>query len=309
MKYAATIGFFDGVHKGHQYLLDELRRVAKEHCLQSAVLTLDEHPEFILTGHAKPLLTTGQEREHLLKQSGVDEIFMFHFSVIQQMTAAEFMQIIHDRCGVEVLLIGYDHHFGSDQPSSFSDYEQLGAEMGLTVLPVSQSPEGDVSSSKIRKALKEGDIERANAMLGYNYILSGPVVRGNGIGHTIGFPTANIAVDACKLIPKPGVYAAEGAVVNIGTNPTIGNDHLTVEAYLIDYQGDELYGQNLTLRLTHRIRDERKFNNMDELKAQIQRDLDTVMTWSGTEQKPSRNRAGTEQKPSRNRAETDLGRR
>ena len=278
MKYAATIGFFDGVHKGHRFLLGELRRVAAERGLQSAVLTLDEHPEYILTGNAKPLLTTGQEREQLLKQSGVDEIFMFHFSVIQQMTASEFMRIIHDRCGVEVLLIGYDHHFGSDQPASFADYERLGAEVGLTVLPVVQSPEGDVSSSKIRSALLAGEMERANDMLGYAYMLSGPVVRGNGIGHTIGFPTANIAVDAGKLIPKPGVYAAEGALVNIGTNPTIGNDHLTVEAYLIDYQGEDLYGQTLTLRLTHRLRDERKFHNLDELKAQIRQDLAKVIT-------------------------------
>ena len=278
MKYAATIGFFDGVHKGHRFLLGELCRIAAEHHLQSAVLTLDEHPEYILTGNAKPLLTTSRERELLLKQSGVDEIFMFHFSVIQQMTASEFMHMIHDRCGVEVLLIGYDHHFGSDQPATFADYERLGAEAGLTVLPVPQSPEGNISSSKIRKALLAGDVERANAMLGYEYVLSGPVVRGNGIGHTIGFPTANIAVDACKLIPKPGVYAAKGAVVNIGTNPTVGNDHLTVEAYLLDYQGNDLYGQTLTLYLTHRIRDERKFNNLDELKAQIRQDLDSVMS-------------------------------
>lgn len=277
MAFAATIGFFDGVHKGHRFLLGELRRVAAERGLQSAVLTLDEHPELILTGNAKPLLTTSQERTDLLKQTGIDEIFMFHFSVIQQMKAAEFMRIIRERCGVEVLLIGYDHHFGSDQPATFADYERLGAEVGLTVLPVSQSPEGDVSSSKIRKALMEGDVARANEMLGYSYMLSGTVVRGNGIGHTIGFPTANIAVDACKLIPRPGVYAAKGALVNIGTNPTIGNDHLTVEAYLIDYQGGDLYDQTLTLHLTHRIRDERKFNNLDELKAQIRQDLDSVM--------------------------------
>ena len=124
MAFAATIGFFDGVHKGHRFLLSELRRVATEHQLQSAILTLDEHPEYILTGHSKPLLTTSQEREHLLRQTGIDEIFMFHFSVIQQMKAAEFMRVIHDRCGVEVLLIGYDHHFGSDQPATFADYSQ-----------------------------------------------------------------------------------------------------------------------------------------------------------------------------------------
>ena len=284
MAYAATIGFFDGVHKGHQYLLGELRRVAAEQGLQSAVLTLDEHPETVLSGHAKPLLTTASEREDLLRQSGVDEIFLFHFDVIQQMTAAEFMRVIRERCGVEVLLMGYDHQFGSDRLTDFADYEALGAETGIKVLPVSEAPDGAVSSSKIRKALLAGDVMRANAMLGYNYMLSGTVVHGNGIGHTIGFPTANIEADACKLIPKSGVYAAEAvydrnvtmrlpALVNIGTNPTVGNNHQTIETYLLDYQGSDLYGQTLTLHLTRRIRDERKFDSLEELKAQIELDI------------------------------------
>ena len=273
MAFAATIGFFDGVHRGHQFLLGELRRVASEHGMQSAVLTLDEHPQTVLTDEVKPLLTTSDERAELLKQTGIDEIFMFRFEVIQQMTAAEFMRLIHDRCGVEVLLMGYDHRFGSDKLTDFADYKALGAAIGITVLPVAEAPEGEVSSSKIRKALLAGDIAQANAMLGYPYMLSGTVVHGNGIGHAIGFPTANISIDAGKLIPKAGVYAAEGALVNIGTNPTVGNNHLSIEAYLLDYKGDDLYGQTLTLRLTRRIRDEHKFGSLEDLKAQIAQDI------------------------------------
>ena len=276
MAFAATIGFFDGVHKGHRFLLSELRRVAAENGLQSAVLTLDEHPETILSGVAKPLLTTSAERAALLRQTGVDEIFLFHFDVIQQMTAAEFMRVIHDRCGVEILLMGYDHQFGSDRLTDFADYAAIAAEIGLRLVPVAEAPDGAVSSSKIRKALLSGDIERANEMLGYRYMLSGTVVHGNGLGHTIGFPTANIQPDLCKLIPLSGVYAAEGALVNIGTNPTVGNDHQTIEAYLQDYKGGDLYGQTLTLHLVRRIRDERKFDSLEELQAQIRQDLASI---------------------------------
>ena len=276
MAFAATIGFFDGVHKGHRFLLSELRRVAAENGLQSAVLTLDEHPETILSGVAKPLLTTSDERAALLRQTGVDEIFLFHFDVIQQMTAAEFMRVIHDRCGVEILLMGYDHQFGSDRLTDFADYAAIAAEIGLRLVPVAEAPDGAVSSSKIRKALLSGDIERANEMLGYRYMLSGTVVHGNGLGHTIGFPTANIQPDSCKLIPLSGVYAAEGALVNIGTNPTVGNDHQTIEAYLQDYKGGDLYGQTLTLHLVRRIRDERKFDSLEELQAQIRQDLASI---------------------------------
>lgn len=281
MKYAATIGFFDGVHKGHRFLLGELRRIAAERGLQSAVLTLDEHPETVLSGNAKPLLTTAAERTELLKQTGIDEIFLFHFDVIQQMTAAEFMRVIRERCGVEVLLMGYDHQFGSDRLTDFEEYAALGAELGIEVLPVGKAPEGEVSSSKIRKALLAGEISHANEMLGYPYLLSGKVVHGNGIGHKIGFPTANVSVAPEKLIPKTGVYAGIAqryqCLVNIGTNPTIGNDHVTIEAYLIDYEGGDLYGQMLKLQLTRRIRDERKFDSIEELTQQIRADVHSVL--------------------------------
>lgn len=288
MAFAATIGFFDGVHKGHRFLLNELLRKAAESGLQSAVLTLDTHPQAVLSGQPQSLLTTPDERAELLKQTGVDEIFLFRFDVIQQMTAAEFLHVLYERCGVQMLLMGYDHRFGSDRLTDFADYAAIGEQIGVQMVPVAASPEGAVSSSKIRQALQLGDMEHANDMLGYPYTLSGVVVRGNGLGHTIGFPTANLQPDPCKLIPATGVYAAEAvtlgpslvspqpALVNIGNNPTVGNDHLTIEAYLPSYQGGDMYGETLTLRFLRRIRDERKFASLEELRAQIHSDLAQV---------------------------------
>lgn len=277
MAFAATIGFFDGVHKGHRFLIGELRRVAAERGLRSAVITLDSHPETILSGIIKPLLTTNEERAALLRETGIDEVFAFHFPTIRNMTAMQFMQMLKERYKVDVLLMGYDHHFGSDQPASFADYAAMAAGIGLELVPVTVSPDGEVSSSKIRKALIEGDIVRANNMLGYAYRLSGKVVHGNGIGKTIGFPTANILPDPVKLIPKTGVYSGRvkghHAVINIGTNPTVGNDHLTIEAHLIDYAGDSLYGKTLTLEFEQRLRDEQQFASLAELQKQIQEDI------------------------------------
>lgn len=273
MGYAATIGFFDGVHTGHRFLLSELCRTARANGLGSAVLTMYEHPESVLSGNPKPLLTTFDERSELLRRTGIDELFLFHFDVIRHQRASEFMAMIHEQYGVELLLMGYDHRFGSDRLTDFADYASIAAGVDIRLVPVAEAPAGAVSSSKIRKAIASGEIEAANEMLGYRYTLSGPVVRGNGIGHTIGFPTANIVPAAGKLLPKPGVYAAEGALVNIGTNPTVGNDHLTIEAYLLDYQGGDLYGQTLNLHLVRRIRDERKFASLEELQAQIRQDL------------------------------------
>ena len=163
-----------------------------------------------------------------LKSLGVKEIFCFRFDLIRQMTAREFMQVLKDKCGVEVLMMGYDHRFGSDKPAQITDYIQIGAELGLEVIPVNQAPEGDVSSSKIRKALMLGDLSEANAMLGYPYTITGTVVHGRGIGHQLGFPTANLLVADEKMIPRSGVYAVrwngKKAILNIGSNPTVSGD-------------------------------------------------------------------------------------
>lgn len=280
MAYVATIGFFDGVHAGHRYLISRLRDEAERRGLDSAILTFEQHPETILRGTTKPLLTTFEERTALLKAEGVTEIFCFNFEVIQMMTAEEFMHILVNNCGVTVLLMGYDHHFGSDHLSSFADYQAAAARAGLTILPIEQAPEGDVSSSKIRRALQRGAIESANIMLGYPYTLTGQVVHGRGLGRTIGFPTANIAVPEEKILPANGVYAVEAdgmpAILNIGTNPTVGDNAITLEVHIPDFAGD-LYDQQLSIRLMRFIREEKRFDSLEALQQQIRRDLQSLI--------------------------------
>lgn len=276
MGYVATIGFFDGVHTGHRYLISRLREEAACRGMDSAILTFEQHPETVLRGTPKPLLTTFEERTERLKAEGVTEIFCFNFEVIQMMTAEEFMSVLVNNCGVHVLLMGYDHHFGSDHLSSFADYQAAAARVGLIVLPIDQAPEGDVSSSKIRRAIQRGAIESANIMLGYPYSITGVVVHGRGLGRTIGFPTANISVPEGKILPANGVYAVEAdgmpAILNIGTNPTIGDNAVTLEVHIPGFTGD-LYDQPLTLRLLRYIREEQRFESLEALKAQIERDI------------------------------------
>lgn len=263
---AATIGVFDGVHKGHQFLLDTLCHEADKRGLQPLIVVIDKD--------SVQRLTTPDEQNALL-QRYTSNIQHYTLSDVQHLKALDFLSTFTSQ--LSALLMGYDHRFGSDQ----LDYEQLQSQITnhkLHIIPCPQGP--SISSSKIRSALLAGDIDIANDMLGYNYTLSGTVVHGNGIGRTIGFPTANIQIAPCKLIPKPGVYAAithnpspVTALVNIGTNPTVGNSHISIEAYLPDYDGPDFYGQSLSLELTHRLRDEQHFSSLDELKAQIQQDI------------------------------------
>lgn len=267
MKYIATIGFFDGVHLGHQYLLSALREEAAKRGLQSAIITFSEHPKKVLSSEAKPLLTTYQERMAMLKGMGVDEIFCFNFELIYTLSATEFEQLIHDRCGVEVLLMGYDHHFGCPQ-SQNANHQSPITNHPLEHLHLPERP-GDqhISSTRIRQALLAGEIVQANEMLGYAYPLIGKVVHGKGLGRTIGFPTANIELEPDKLIPAPGVYVAEWNFRRVLLNI---ND--TIEMYVPKFDGD-LYGQAVMVELIARIRGEQHFDNLDQLKSQIQKDL------------------------------------
>lgn len=266
MKCIATIGTFDGVHKGHLYLLETLCREAGQRGLEPVVIVIDKP-------HSQRL-TTPEEQDALLKKYKI-HIANYKLDDVRHLTALDFLNLLQRDYNVTTLLMGYDHRFGADQ----LDYKQLSAvSCQLAVISCPQGPE--VSSSKIREALLAGDLAAANDMLGYDYTLSGSVVHGNAIGRTIGFPTANIQMDPCKLIPRSGVYAAITqnpssltALVNIGTNPTVGNDHVSVEAYMPDYQGPDFYGQYLTLQLVRRLRDEQFFASLDQLKQQIQSDL------------------------------------
>ena len=303
MQYVATIGFFDGVHRGHKYLLDRLKAEATSRGMRSAAVTFDVHPETVLHHREKRLLSTLDERLSLLKSTGVDEIMVYPFEDIQDLTADAFMEVLHAR-GVQVLLMGYDHRFGRRRRvAGDSNATELGCTdagtaataAAVEIVKVQELAGEHVSSSAIRKALVMGEIEKANEMLGYSYSLTGEVVHGNGIGQSIGFPTANIALPANKLLPAEGVYAAAvatvpasvqpidefrsvadtgvtPAVVNIGKNPTVGGKAMTVEVHIVGYSGN-LYGQTLTIKLLHRLRGEQKFNSLEELRTQIQQDI------------------------------------
>ena len=289
MPKIATIGFFDGVHRGHRFLFAQLKELAHERGLEPLILTFDRHPKEVLTGICPPMLTTYMERQQLLALHA--EVRVLPFSEVQGLTAEQFMRYLQEKEQVEVLLMGYDHRFGSDQLKGFSEYKKVARRVGLHVeraheCLVDSLP---VSSTRIRKLLHEGHIKEVNRLLGYDYSLSGVVEHGNGIGAQIGFPTANICLQSDKLLPIAGVYAAsavlEGdtdtspatydAVVNIGNNPTVGNNHLTIEAHLIHYQGD-LYGKTITIALREYIRAERKFDSLQKLQEQIRKDIQSL---------------------------------
>ena len=283
MTRIATIGFFDGVHKGHCYLFEHLQSIAFERGLKPLIVTFGEHPRTALQADYVPrLLTTPDERKELLLQYG--EVLFLPFADIQPLTAAEFMARLREEYQVSVLLRGYDHRFGSDCLKHPHEYRHVGEQCGIEVLTMGEFTEGEwhVSSTEIRSALETGNIVMANELLGRSYSLSGTVVHGNGIGRSIGFPTANIQPDSAeKIIPKTGVYAVQvrtqqfdwkHAMLNIGTNPTIGNSHQTIEVHIPAYEGD-LYGEHMDIRFTRFIREEKHFDSLSDLREQIAMDV------------------------------------
>lgn len=284
-KYVAAIGFFDGVHCGHRYLIRQVRDEAARAGLSSAVVTFEEHPRRTLSADYQPqLLNTNDEKLRLLRQSGLDACIMLHFTPeMAQLTAEAFMRdYLKTQFGVEVLVLGYDHHFGSDH-LTFEGYEAAGRRVGIRVVKEEALKNADfiVSSSAIRRLLAAGDVAQAAEALGYRYELSGTVVEGRRVGRDLGFPTANLRpASPLKLIPCHGVYAAEaevggrtyGAMVNIGQRPTLDNGtDTTIEANLFDFIGD-LYAKNLTLRFVARLRDEQRFPSLDALRSQLKQD-------------------------------------
>ena len=304
MSKIATIGFFDGVHRGHRFLFAQLQEQAKLLNLSPVIYTFSEHPKQVLTGEAPAMLTTYAEREARLRAYG--EVHFLDFAQVRHLTAEQFMRYLHEEQDVDTLLIGYDHHFGSDRLKGFSEYEHVGKRIGLRVLRAYEClVDGvPVSSSRIRKLMAAAQIDQVNRLLGYTYSVSGVVEHGNAIGAKLGFPTANIRLDSAKQLPASGVYAVEvhllsqqsssnaifersdlqgvprrftpyKGVANIGTNPTVGNDHLSLEVHLLDFQGD-LYGQSLTISFLHFLREEKKFESLEELKNQITADISHV---------------------------------
>ena len=268
------------MHKGHQFLFARLRELANERGLAPLIVTFDTHPRTVLDSDYIPqLLTSREEREKQLSEYG--EVLILPFAEVQPLTALEFMTRLHDEYSVTTLLMGYDHRFGSDRLKHPQDYRRVGEQCGVEVLTLSEYVENEwhVSSTEIRSALENGNIVMANDLLGYPYALRGRVVHGKALGRTIGFPTANIApLDPLKVIPKTGVYLAfvdtptrdnTPAFVNIDANKLI-------EVHLASFKGD-LYDQILKIRFVRFLREERYFETLEELKAQIKADVDSIL--------------------------------
>lgn len=280
---ALTIGFFDGVHLGHRYLVSELSEIAKKRGFASAVLTFRTHPRQVLHSDYIPsLLTTADEKIALLKETGVDYVVMTEFTQeLSMLTAQNFMSLLHDKLNVCCLMIGYDHRFGHNRSEKFEDYVRFGKEIGIEV--VQSSPlvvDGiNVSSSVVRSAISEGDVAKAAKLLGREYTLTGTVVKGFQVGRTIGFPTANISYDDCRMLPKDGVYAARvtvdchayDAMLYIGSRPTVNTGKISVEAYLFEFS-DDIYGKEVKVCFVERIRESIKFDSVEELKKQLGKD-------------------------------------
>lgn len=280
MKRIATIGFFDGVHMGHQYLFEQLRLEAKERKLEPLIITFAEHPRTALQSDYVPqLLTTQSERKELLRHYG--EVLFLSFAEIQPLTAAEFMQRIHDEYEVSVLLMGYDHMFGSDRLKHSYEYRRIGEQCGVEVLTLTEYVDGEwhVSSTEIRQALETGNIAVANELLGRPYSLSGTVVHGKAVGRKIGFPTANIRPsDPQKIIPRAGVYVVMVNTPTMDDAPAFVNIDANglIEAHIPSFKGD-LYGQTLEIRFLRLLREEKHFDTLEELKQQITADIDSSL--------------------------------
>lgn len=284
----ATIGMFDGVHKGHRFVLKQVCDYAKAQGLASCVITFDRHPREVVQSDWHPkLLTTFEERMQLLEQTGIDRCVVVPFTkATAGLSARDFMQLMADRLGVKVLLTGYDNRFGHDRSASFEDYVSYGL-MEVKRLPsLSPNSEGNqVSSSMVRKLLEEGNVREAADALCYPYQITGTVVKGEHVGTKLGFPTANLQLnDPHKLIPAPGVYAVRVTVkgqrskvngnkgmMNIGTRPTFGEHQQTLEVHILDFKGD-LYDKEVKVEFIERLRNEQRFESKEELTVQLLKD-------------------------------------
>ena len=290
----ATIGFFDGVHLGHRFLIQQVKVAATQTGWQSSIITFPVHPRQVIQSEFQPqLLSSPEEKIELLASTGVDNCILLPFTrELSQLTAYEFMQLLYDKYKVRMLVIGYDHRFGHNRAETFEDYCRYGRELGIHIMQASAytQEQDKVSSSAIRRALQTGDIRTATKFLGYHYYLEGTVVDGYKVGRKIGFPTANLRVDfPNKLIPSIGVYAVcvyvnggkYKGMLNIGYRPTINNGtDLSIEVHILDFQGD-IYHQKMRIEFIDFLRSEEKFNSVDELVLQMQKDKeDTIQVLS-----------------------------
>ncbi|MFK7048285.1 MULTISPECIES: bifunctional riboflavin kinase/FAD synthetase [Flavobacterium] len=283
-KTIVTIGTFDGVHLGHQKIIRKLQSNANQ-SNETVVITFSNHPRtFLKTDSPVQLLSTNKEKIELLEKLQVDNLLFLEFNqALSALSGEEFVKtILVDKLNIQKIIIGYDHKFGKNRSSDIHDLIRFGEKYNFEVEQISAEElnEITISSTKIRQCIKEGSIALANQYLGNPYTFRGQVIKGNQIGRTIGFPTANIQVDSpLKLIPKEGVYVVEvflkkqiyKGMMNIGSRPTINGQYVTIEVHLLDCHF-EFYGENVTVILHHYLRKEQKFDSLESLKKQLEED-------------------------------------
>lgn len=286
----ATVGFFDGVHIGHRFLLNELKTLAKSQNLPAAVITFKHHPRQVLQKEYQPkLLNSLEERLEQLQTTGVDYCLLLDFTIeLAALSARTFIvNILSNLLHVRTLLIGYDHRFGHDRTDGFEQYTAYGKEANLQVVKVRPFVQGELkaSSSAIRLFIEKGEMEQANALLSYPYKLSGTVVKGHQIGRTLGFPTANIALqNPNKLCPCKGVYLVRVSIENqsykgmlyIGNRPTLGNGDNSIEVHILNFNED-IYGKSIDIHFHVFIRSSIKFESLELLHLQLEKDKTRVI--------------------------------
>jgi riboflavin kinase/FMN adenylyltransferase len=288
-KTYVTIGTFDGVHFGHQKIIEKLVLEAKKANRKSVLLTFFPHPRMVLQeDNSLELINTIEERTHLLEKIGLDYLIIHPFSVaFSRMSALAFVRdFLVNQLNISKLIIGYDHHFGKNREGNIVQLTEYSHLYGFTVeeIPAQDIDDVSVSSTKIRTALAEGNLHTANNYLGHPFMLSGTVVNGKQLGGKIGYPTANINIkETYKLIPKTGVYIVSSKIqevnvygmMNIGNRPTIGGNHQTIEVHFFDFNAN-LYQQQLTIELLYFLRDEQKFDSIEHLILQLKKDEQTA---------------------------------
>lgn len=284
-KTILTLGTFDGVHLGHQSILDKLKKATHQGFYESIVLTFFPHPRMVLNQDTSiKLLNTIDEKTKLLANFGIDNLIIHPFdAAFSNLSAEEFVkEILIDRLNIHKIIIGHDHRFGKNRTADISDLILFGKKYGFEVEQINahEIDEIAISSTKIRKALMEGNIQLANQFLGYSYFISGKVIEGKKIGRTLGFPTANIQInESYKLLPNNGVYIVSSEIndilyfgmMNIGNNPTIGENEQSIEVHYFD-MSENIYNKKLKISILEHIRDERKFNSLPDLQAQLEKD-------------------------------------
>lgn len=285
-----TIGTFDGVHLGHKRIINKLIDSASSDNLKTTIFTFFPHPRMVLQQHTDlKLITTLEEKKDILEAYGLDQLLVHPFTKeFSRLSALEFVRdILVEKLHAKKVIIGYDHRFGRNRTATIKDLIEFGDLFNFEVAEISAEEIDDVSisSTKIRKALEEGDIETANKYLGYCFMLTGFIKKGKGLGRQLGFPTANLHIEETyKLIPKNGAYIVKGelngktinGMMNIGYNPTVNGTKKTIEVHFFDIEED-LYDNRIQVRLLKRLRGEKRFDSLDALKEQLKKDREKAL--------------------------------